>query len=333
MKNKKTSISRRDFLKNALIIGGAGLMAPSLFPILSHGEDDKKKKEDEKEVPIEKILAICSTESDKTNPGVMVKEALALLGGMKKFVKKGDVVLVKPNIAWERKPEFAATTNPKVVAAVIEEALAAGAKKVKVFDRTCNDARRCYKITEIEEVAKKAGAEVFIIEKDASFYQEVKIPKGKILKSCDVVKEVLESNVFINVPIAKHHGISRLTLGIKNLMGVVGGNRGELHKEIGTKLTDILSVTKPHLNIMDAFNVLVAHGPIGGDLKDVRFCGKIIAGVDIVAVDSYTAGLKPFSEGSKKELTWEDIPYIKEAAERGLGEADITKLKILEKKV
>ncbi len=308
-------------------------MAPSLFPLLSHAQGDNKKKEDEKEIPIEKILAICSTESEKTDPGTMVKEALTLLGGMKKFVKKGDIVVVKPNIAWERKPECAATTNPKVVVAIIEEALAAGAKKVKVFDRTCNDARRCYKITEIEEVSKKAGAEVFIIEKDASFYQEVKLPKGKILKSCDVVKEVMESNVFINVPIAKHHGISRLTLGIKNLMGVVGGNRGELHKEIGTKLVDILSVVKPHLTVMDAFKVLAAHGPQGGKIEDVHFGGKIIAGVDIVAVDSYTAEMKAFTEGTKEELTGADIPYIKEAAQRELGEMDISKLKIVEKKV
>lgn len=333
MKSKKTPLSRRDFLKNALIISGASLMVPSLFPLLSHAEDDKKKKEDEKEIPIEKILAVCSTESEKTDPGLMVKEAIKLLGGMKKFVKKGDIVLVKPNIAWERKPECAATTNPKVVTAVIEEVLAAGAKKVKIFDRTCNDARRCYKITEIEEVAKKAGAEVILVEKGADSYQEVKIPKGKILKSCDVVKEVIESNVFINVPIAKQHSVSRLTLGIKNLMGVVGGNRAELHKDIGTKLVDILTVVRPHLTIMDAFKVLVAHGPQGGKPEDVRFGGKIIAGIDIVAVDSYTAELKVFTEGTKEELTGKDIPYIKEAAERELGEMDINKLKIVEKKV
>lgn len=326
----KNRISRREFIKKTALLGGGSLIIPSLLPLVSMAED-KKKEIDDKE-KIDKIIAVCAcsepSESKGKDPSALTLGVLGILGGMKQFVKKDDVVLVKPNIGWEKKPELAATTNPDVIATIVKEALNAGAKKVKVLDRTCQDARRCYRASGIEKAAKDAGAEVVIIEKSEDLYQTVKFPKGKVLKSWDVLKEALNCNVFINVPIAKHHGLTKLTLGIKNLLGVLGGRRADLHNEIDEKLADVLTVVRPHLTIIDAYRVLVAHGPQGGNEKDVKFEGKIIAGVDIVAVDAYAATLKSFGE-----LTGEDIDCISTAAERGLGEMDLTKLKIVEKKI
>lgn len=318
-------ISRREFLTKAALMGGSGLIMPSIFPLLGKAEDTEKK-EKEKEIPLNKIIAVCEGQ----DPAAITRGALEILGGMKKFVKKDDIVLVKPNIAWARQPEFAATTNPDVVATIIKETLAAGAKKVKVLDRTCNDARRCYKITGIEEAAKKAGAEVILIEQ-ATPYKEVEIKKGKVLKMVDIVKEALECNCIINVPIAKHHGLTKLTLGIKNLMGLVGGKRADLHKDIDQKLADLLTVLKPHLTIVDAYRVLIKHGPTGGKKEDVRLVGKVIAGVDIVAVDAYASGLAAFKE-TLGDIDPEDIDYIKTAAERELGEMNLDKMKVIEKK-
>lgn len=312
MKNK---FSRREFIKKAAVISGAGFILPSFFPLFSQAENKTSAKN---------IIAVCKGK----DPVSLTKGVLNILGGMKKFVKKGDVVLIKPNMSWERKPDLAATTNPDVVATLAKESLSAGAVKVKVLDRTCMDARRCYRTSGIQEAAKKAGAEVIIIEKHPSFYHEVTISNGKILKSWKIVKAALECNVLINVPIAKHHRLTKLTLGIKNLMGLLGDKRYSLHKNIDQKLVDILSVIKPTLNIMDAYRVLVNNGPSGGDEKDVRFTGKIIAGTDIVAVDSYTAELKVFGK-----LKGENINYIKAAADRKLGEMDLRKNKIIEKNI
>lgn len=319
-------ISRREFLAKSAIIGGSGLIMPSLLPLLGQAEDEAPK-EKEKEIPLNKIIAVCAGQ----DPAAITKGVLEILGGMKKFVKKDDIVLVKPNIAWEKKPEFAATTNPDVVATIIKEARAAGAKKVKVLDRTCNDARRCYHISGIEEAAKKAGAEVILIEK-ASQYKEVEIKKGQVLKTATIVKEALECDVFINVPIAKHHGLTKLTLGIKNLMGLLGGKRADLHKDIDKKLADILTVLKPHLTIIDAFRVLIKHGPTGGKKEDVRLVGQVMAGVDIVAVDAYSSGLEAFKE-TLGDIDPDDIDYIKTAAERELGEIDLKKMQVIEKKL
>jgi len=313
--------SRREFLEKAAMIGGAGLILPKTSFLFAQPKDTPK----EPEPPLDKIIAVC----EGKEPSKLTKGVIEALGGMGKFVKKGQTVLVKPNIAWERKPELAATTNPEVVATIVQECFAAGAKKVIVLDRSCADARRCYRLSGIEEAAKKAKAEVIIVENRPAFFKKVQFPKGKIIKEWDIVKEATECDVFINVPIAKHHSLPKLTLGIKNLMGLMGGNRADIHKDIGQKLADVLTVIRPHLTIIDAYRVLVAHGPTGGKDEDVKLVGKVIAGVDPVAVDAYAASLEVF-----KDIVGDaPICYVKAAAEMGLGEMDLTKLKIIEKKI
>jgi len=246
-------------------------------------------------------------------------KALAVLGGIGRFVKPGAMVVVKPNMGWDRNAEQGANTHPLVVRAVVEECLKAGAKKVKVFDRTCNDERRCYINSGIEPALKgMKNVEVKHLEDER--FKKVTL-NGKVLKEWDLYGEALSADVYINVPVAKHHGLTRVTLGLKNVMGIMGGNRGAIHKNIDTALADIHAVFKPHLTIIDATRILTAHGPQGGDLKDVRVLNKVIASTDIVAADAYATtlfGLKP-----------EDIAVTVAAFRRGIGEMDLRKVRIV----
>jgi len=241
------------------------------------------------------------------------------VGGMKRFVKPGDVVVVKPNMGWDRSTELAANTHPQVVRAVVEECLAAGAKKVKVFDFTCNDARRCYVSSGIENALKGIkNVECKHIETER--FRKVAL-NGQFLKEWELYDEALTANVYINVPIAKHHGLSKLTLGLKNVMGIMGGNRGYIHRSLDVALADVNAHFKSHLTIIDATRILTAHGPQGGNIADVKVLNKVIASTDVVAADAFATtlfGLKPV-----------DIPVTVAAYKRGLGEMDLAKIRVI----
>lgn len=310
----KEGLSRRDFLKT-LGLAGIGLS----FTQITGCTFKEKPTGLKKNTFFEEGLVIV----EGNNPKIMVKEAIAQLGGMSRCVSKGDVVVIKPNISWDRIPEQAANTNPQVVAALVELCLQAQASEVKVFDRTCNDARRCYLRSGIAETAKKAGAKVSFI--DNRRFREISIPKGTILKSWLVYEDVLEADVLINVPIAKHHTLSKLTLGMKNLMGIIGGDRGIWHQDIHHYIAEFNSAINVHLTVLDALRILTAHGPQGGRAEDVKFVGQIIAGTDRVAVDAYATTLF--------DLTGEDVGYIKYAHQLGIGEIDLNKIKIKKFKI
>ena len=239
------------------------------------------------------------------------------MGGMKKFISRGDIVVIKPNIAWDRLPEQAGNTNPDVVATVVKLCFEAGAKKVKVFDRTVNDPRRCYKQSGIEDAVKKAGAEISFV--DERRFREMSI-KGQVLKTWPLYRDIFESDKLINIPVAKHHGLAKLTMSMKNWMGVMGGQRGRIHQRLGESLADLALVIKPTLTVLDAVRILTRNGPQGGDLDDVKRLDTIVAGVDQVAVDSYGATLFGMS-GS-------DLTYLKAASEAGIGTMDLSKLTI-----
>lgn len=250
-------------------------------------------------------------------PAKLVETAISSLGGMKRFISHGDVVVVKPNIGWDRTPDKAANTNPEVVAEIVRLSYEAGAKLVKVLDRSVNDPRRCYVQSGIEKAASSFGAKV--IYPDEKKFKKVDI-KGEVLKSWEVWTDVLEADKIINVPIAKHHSLARLTMSIKNWMGVLGGFRGLIHQRLDESLADIAAFIRPTLTVLDAIRILVRGGPQGGDTKDVVEMGTIIAGVDQVAVDAYGTtlfGLKP-----------EAIGHVRKAAERGLGRIDIDRMRI-----
>lgn len=296
---------RRDFIKSSLGLGAA-LSFSSFIPLESFGEKLQKVTTPD--------LAVATGGA----PGSMVRKTIDLLGGMKNFVSPGDIVVVKPNIGWDRRPEQAATTNPEVVSEVIKMCLEAGAKKVKVFDRSCNAAQRCYESSGIKKAASDAGAEVtYTLD---PLFKETRLPQGILLKSWAVYKPAIECDVLINIPIAKHHGLSRLTLGMKNLMGVLGGDRGNIHQSIDEKLADVANFIKPKLTILDAYRILTNNGPTGGNPRDVKLTKTVIAGKNIASVDAYGTtlfGLKPA-----------DLSCIVLGNKFGLGEINLSKLVI-----
>lgn len=257
--------------------------------------------------------------SQGTDHAGATRRALDALGGMGRFVRPGQSVVVKPNIGWDRSPEYAATSNPAVVRAVVEECLKAGARKVKVFDRTCNDPRRCYVNSGIEPTLKGIrNVEVKQLEEER--FKKVAL-NGRVLKECELYGEALSADVYINLPVAKHHGLSVLTLGMKNVMGILGGNRGAIHQNLDQALADINAVFKPQLTVIDATRILTAHGPQGGSLADVKVLNRVIASTDMVAADAYATtlfGLKPAQ-----------IAVTRTAYQRGLGEMNLDRIRIV----
>ena len=295
-------MNRRDFIKLAAI-AGIGLSIPRNF--------------DSFIAPAEAAEKIDLAVAHGVSPSKITRAAIDAMGGMKKFVSKGDIVVVKPNIAWDRTPEQAGNTNPEVVGVVVQMCYEAGAKKVKVFDRPVNDPRRCYVQSGIADAAKAAGADVSYI--DERKFKEMDI-KGEALKSWPLYTEVFEADKVINIPIAKHHGLAKLTMSMKNWMGVMGGSRRTIHQRLDESLVDLSMAIKPTLTILDAVRILTANGPQGGNLDDVKKMDTVIVGVDQVAVDSFGATLFGM-KGS-------DLEYVKIADKMGLGKMDISKLNV-----
>jgi uncharacterized protein (DUF362 family) len=250
-------------------------------------------------------------------PSLIAKSAVEAFGGMRRFISRGDIVVIKPNIAWDRTPEQAANTNPEVVAAIVKLCFDAGAKKVKVFDRSVNDPRRCYKQSGIADAASSVGAEVSFV--DDRRFKDVSI-KGQVLTSWPLYADALEADKIINIPIAKHHGLAKLTMSMKNWMGIMGGQRGRIHQKIGECLADICLVVKPTLTVLDAVRVLTTNGPQGGSPADVKRLDTVIVGRDQVGIDSYGATLFGM-KGS-------DLSYVRAGVKAGLGVMDLSRLKI-----
>ena len=251
----------------------------------------------------------------------VVRRAVEAVGGIAQFVKSGERVVIKPNIGWDRSPEQGANTHPLVVRALAELALEAGAGAVRVFDHTCNEKRRCYSnsgiISELEKIGDSRVRWEYIDERK---FVPVDIRDGKSLKRWEIYQEALTADCYINVPVAKHHGLSRLSLGLKNVMGVIGGNRGKLHHNLGQDLADLATVIRPRLTVIDATRLLLRNGPQGGKVEDVKVADTIIASADPVAADAYATtlfGLQP-----------EEIESTVAAHRMGLGEIDLQRLTV-----
>lgn len=296
---RRLSMNRREFIKYA---GALTLMAPVIVKEAIAGMDQP-------------LVAV----AEGTDYPAVTRRAINAVGGMKRFVKPGDVVVVKPNMGWDRSVAFAANTHPLVVRSVVEECLSAGARKVKVFDNTCNDARRCYANSGIEN-ALKGMKNVECKQIEPERFKKVTL-NGVFLKEWELYDEALSANVYINVPIAKHHGLSKLTLGLKNIMGIMGGNRGFIHRNLDAALADLNAHFKSHLTIIDATRILTAHGPQGGNIGDVKVINKVVVSTDIVAADAFATtlfGMKPA-----------DIPVTMAAYKRGLGEMNLDRIKVV----
>jgi uncharacterized protein (DUF362 family) len=254
-------------------------------------------------------------------PEALVKAAMDAIGGMSRFVPKDSWVIIKPNICVAyHSYEYAATTNPWVVGTLVQLCFEAGAKRVQVLDfpfgGTPQDA---YRISGIGEQVEAAGGEMVLM---SSFkFKPTPIENALSLKQTEIYEDALNADVLINVPIAKTHGMATLTLGMKNMMGLIS-NRGEIHWDFGNRLTDLSKTIKPDLTVIDAVRILTANGPTGGNLDDVKKLDTVIVSPDIVAADSYGAtlfGLKP-----------EDLDYVRVGTDTGLGRSDLASLNIRE---
>ena len=302
-----TKFNRREFLRRAGMVGatacGIGLAGESMLGLL-----------EEAEAAGGSTLAIASGAAIE----IMVTKAVIALGGIGKFVKKGNTVVIKPNFAWARTPDQAATTNPKVMSALIKLCKQAGASKITIFDHTCDNATEAFDLSGAKQLA--ATSKVRLISADKQFmYRQISIPKGKLLKSDTCISEVLDADVFINVPIAKVHGGSTITASMKNLMGV-NWDRGAWHrsKDLEQCIADYSTVVKPDLIILDAVRILLTGGPKGpGDTKDI---GKIAASTDPVAIDAYAATLLGKTPSKVKHIAY--------AASLGLGQMDLSKVTV-----
>jgi uncharacterized protein (DUF362 family) len=252
------------------------------------------------------------------SPRQLVQRALEELGGMQRFISRADVVIVKPNIAWDRTPEQAANTNPDVVAEVVRQCWAAGAKKVIVTDVSCNDPRRCFQRSGIAEAARLEGADILLPEPEK--FREVNLG-GDILQEWPVFQPFLEADKIINIPIAKHHSLTGATLGMKNWYGILGGQRHRLHQRIHESLVDLADFVQPTLTLIDSYRVLLRNGPTGGNLEDVLVKKTLVAGTDPVALDAYVAK-------AYWNLDSPALPYLKMAADRGLGSLQFEKLRM-----
>ena len=254
-----------------------------------------------------------------SDPVANVRRVLAALGGIERFVRPGEIVLVKPNVGWDRLPEQAANTDPRVVGEIVRQAKAAGAKRVIVADMSCNDPARCFDRSGILAAAGQAGAEVL-------YGRQVKMTAANLSGAADalqVLAVLLEVDRVINVPIAKHHGLSRVTLGMKNWFGVLGRRRDRLHQDIDRCVAELGATFRPTLTVIDATRVLLGNGPQGGSLSDVKSLGAMAAGVDPVLCDAWGAaqlGVDPRSLG-----------FIVKAERAGLGKSDVALVKELGK--
>ena len=302
-------MKRRDFIANGL---GAGIVAGAGFSLLSLEEAFGNVISNSQQ-PYDLVAVMGGEAVD------MFEQGIESFGGMKNFVKSGQTVVVKPNIGWDRVPEYGANTNPELVAKIIEHCFAAGAKDVFVFDHTCDNWQRSYASSGIEAAAKAAGAKVVSANSESS-YKTVAIPKGRTMKQAKVHEVLLSSDVFINVPPLKHHGGALVSFAMKNLMGIVWDRDYWHSNNLQQCIADMSTYRKPDLNIIDGYRVLKRNGPKGVSYRDVSLEKAQILSTDIIAADA--AAAKIFGREPNT------IGHIRIGHEMGIGEIDLEKLNI-----
>jgi uncharacterized protein (DUF362 family) len=320
--NQANGLTRREALLQLLRVGGAAagagaaavwLSEHSFRPVPAQAEKARRDHRTAADPQWPHLTVVQGGE-----PRALVQRALEDLGGIRRFVGRQDVVVIKPNIAWDRTPEQAANTNPEVVAEVVRQCWQAGAKRVIVTDVSCNEPRRCFQRSGIQAAAHAEGAEVIL--PDPELFREVDLG-GVVLKSWPVFTPFLEADKIINLPIAKHHVLTGATLGMKNWYGILGGERNRLHQQIHQSLCDLASFMLPTVTIMDCYRILLRNGPTGGNLEDVALKKTVVAGTDPVALDAWVAKAYWNLDPAK-------MPYLEMAAARGLGTVDFDKLQV-----
>lgn len=304
-------MKRRDFLKRGLSVGFVAGTAFTINPYKTFGSGQYSGTYD--------MVAIRGGNADS-----MFDRAMEEYGGMGKIVRKGQTVVIKPNIGWDASPERAANTNPELVGRIVQHCLASGAKDVYVFDHTCNEWSKCYKNSAIEDAVKNAGGKM-VMGNSEKYYHDVDVPGAKSLKSAKVHELILESDVFINVPVLKNHGGANMTVAMKNLMGIVW-DRGYWHRnDLHQCIADFATWRTPDLTIVDAYRVMKRNGPRGVSVDDVVTMQAQLIGKDMVALD--TAAIKLFGKDPK------EVEYVHLAEEAGVGSSNLDALNIARIKV
>jgi uncharacterized protein (DUF362 family) len=307
-----TRLTRRQFLKlTGAAAAGAALFGPGCTGQPVGGRQPATPTGDQA------YLAVARG----GDPAAITKAAIAALGGIERFVRSGDDVIIKPNICVDyHPPEYAATTNPTVVATLVTLCLGAGARRVRVMDTPLGGTpESAYAVSGIDAAVRLAGGEMEVMSPVK--FEEIDIAEGRDITAWDVYRDVVDADVLINVPIAKHHSLARLSLGAKNLLGVIL-RPNQMHRNLGQRIADLASLVRPTLTVVDAVRILTAHGPTGGSLNDVQRADTVIASHDMVAADAWAATL--FG------LTGADIAYVHAAAEMGLGTMDLDRVEIEE---
>lgn len=305
-------MKRRDFFKSAAILGVASFFKTNALGSVISGKQLTVRSEPD-------LVAVMGGE-----PEAMLLKALKEFGGIKKFVKKGQKVVIKPNIGWDRKPELAANTNPELVGTLVKLCKVAGASEIIVFDHTCQDWKKCYTNSGIEKAVIAAGGKM-VPANDESYYREVEIPRGVNLKRAKIHEALLECDVWFNVPVLKHHGGSKNTISMKNLMGIVW-DRGYFHShDLHQCIADAATFhKKPSLNIVDAYRIMKSNGPQGKSESDVVKLKSLLVSPDFVAVD--TAAIKLFSQVQHTDI--KDVRYIDLAEKNKVGIQNLEKLNV-----
>ena len=322
-----TTLSRRNALLQLLRLGGAAagtaglglwLNARSVRPVPELALNAKRSHTVANDSQLPEMAII-----QGDDPTQLMRQALVELGGIRRFVSRADIVVVKPNIGWDRTPEQAANTNPLVVAEIVRQCWDAGAKRVIVTDVSCNDPRRCFQRSGIAEAAQRENAEVIL--PDPARFKEVDV-QGEVLRAWPILDTFLNADKIINIPIAKHHSLTGTTLGMKNWYGILGGPRHQLHQKIHESLADLADFMRPTLTVLDCYRVLLRNGPTGGNLEDVELKKTLVAGTDPVALDAYVAK-------AYWNLEADALPYLKMAASRGLGTYQFERVRTRTKKL
>ncbi|NUP06847.1 MAG: DUF362 domain-containing protein [Polyangiaceae bacterium] len=310
-------IPRREAIKRigtaGAILGASAVAARTLF---DQGGFDVTKSKGARQTRDYRIgddaaFAQLAIAKNDTDAAALTRKAVDALGGMRRFISNGDVVVIKPNIGWDRAPIHAANTNPAVVAEVVRLVYDAGAKHVVVTDASCNEPNRCFQRSGIWNAAYENGAEVILPVE--SRFKSMRL-KGEVLDEWPVYTPLMNADKVINIPVAKHHNLAGYTGAMKNWYGVLGGRRNRLHQNIDVSVADLATFMQPTLTIVDAVRVLMRNGPQGGNVADAKDTHTVIASIDQVAADAYGCTLIG--------KTPEELPYLKMGTERGLGTMD-----------
>jgi len=304
-------MKRRDYLKS-LAVTGAAVVAGGGFGLEMFAQETTADGKCD-------LAAVMGGE-----PDVMFKKAIEAFGGMSQFVKRGQKVVIKPNIGWDKKPELAANTNPILVKEMIKECLAAGASEVVVFDNTCDDWRKSYENSGIEAAVLEAGGKI-VPGNDERYYRDVELPQGKALKKTKIHEAILTCDVWFNVPVLKHHQGTHMTIALKNYMGIVWDRRAFHSSDLQQSIADSCTyIKRPALNVVDAYRVMKENGPKGINEADAVVTKALFVSPDIVAVD--TAAVRFFNQVVQMPL--EAVSHIAKAQEHKLGTMDIDKLNV-----